>query len=270
MKLFSKFALCAATFATAALYAAETINITDPAFMRIVLGKGSVANNQIKHTGKAYFFAKKNFPIDAAKKYIFKYTIVNNSDKVMTVYAGLDFHDAKNKTYPSWCWQTNSATLTEVIADAKKGDTELKVKNGAAWIKHPASNIVKTDKDDCSDIPIDQNQQIAGNIIKITKEDANWVFTLQNPLKSDIAAGTKIRQHFISGYYYLPGSSPARIAPKQSRTFISTVSGYQTVHGRFNQKYWPANAKAATFLLLSDYADTKGEVIIKDASITIE
>ena len=270
MKLFTKFAVFTTVVAAAVLCASETVNVSDSAFLNTVLGKASIANNEIKHTGKAYFFAKKSFPIDAEKKYIFKYTIVNNSDKTVTVYVGLDLLDANKKAHPSWCWQTNPATLTEVVADAAKGDTELKVKNGAAWIKTPASVIVRTDKSDFSDIPVSPKQQIADNIVKITKEGSVWIFTLKNPLKSDVAAGTKIRQHWLSGYYYLPGTSPARIAAGQSRTFISTISGYPQIVGRFNQKNWPVNAKFASFLILSDYTNTKGEVIIKDASITIE
>lgn len=270
MKKITAFAIGAAAFAAASLSAAETINIADPAFIRPVVGKAVIANNQIKHTGKTFLFGRKKFAVDAAKKYIFKYTIVNNSDKTIVVYGGLDFYDAKNKAYPSWCWQGNAQTCTELAADAKKGDTELIVKNGAAWVKHPASYIVKDAEDDSSDIPVAPNKNIADNVTKVTKDGDTWVLSLKAPIKVDVAKGTKIRQHFASGYFYLNGASPARVAPKQSRTIISSISGYAAQHGRFNQKNWPIGVKNATFLFLSDYSDTKGEVIIKDATITIE
>lgn len=270
MKKFTKFAVCAAAFASAALSVAETINIADPAFIRPVVGKAVIANNQIKHSGKAFLFGKKKFAIDPAKKYIFKYTIVNNSDKTVIVYGGLDFYDSKNKSYPSWSWQTDPRTFTELVADAKKGDTEIIVKNGSAWIKHPSSGIIRDAVADGSDIPVDTKRRIADNIVKSTKDANGWVLTLSAPLKADVAKGTKIRQHFYGGYYYMNGANPTRVAPKQSRTVISTISGYQAAHGRFNQKNWPIGAKSAIFILLSDYSDTKGEIVIKDATISIE
>ncbi len=270
MKLFSKIAVMAVSFAAAALYGAETINIADPAFIRPVFGKATIANNEIKHVGKTFLFGSKHIAVDPAKKYTFKYTIVNNSDKVVTVYGGVDFYDANKKTYPSFCWQGNPATVTELAADAKAGDTEIKVKSATGWATHPATCIFRNAKKDSSDLPSPADNKIAESVKKVAKDGDVWILSLRAPLKKDIPAGTSIRQHFLSGYYYLNGAAPTRVAPKQSRTIISTISGYAAAAGRFNQKNWPAGAKEFIFIFLSDYADTKADITIKDASITVE
>ena len=270
MKLFSKIAVLAVAFSAAALHGAETINIADPTFIRPVFGKATIANNEIKHVGKAFFFGSKHVAIDPAKKYTFKYTIVNNSDKTVTVYGGVDFYDANKKAHPAFCWQANPATVTELAADAKAGDTELKVKSATQWATHASTCIFRDAKKDSSDMPSPVANKVAESVKKVTKDGDIYILSLRSPLKKDIPAGTSIRQHFLSGYYYLNGAAPTRVAPKQSRTVISTISNYAPVPGRYNQKNWPAGSKEFIFLFLSDYTDVKADVTIKDASITIE
>lgn len=270
MKHFSKIAVCAAAFASAVIVNAETINIADPAVMRTVLGKATIADNMITHTGKAYVFGKKYFEIDPAKKYTFKYTIENKSDIPFATYVGLNFVDKDGKGYPFWSWQCNTKSATEVIADAKKGDTEIKVKNGASWIISGVTAICKDVAADYSDMPTPANKLVPGYVTKKAKDADGWILTLSAPLKSDIAKGTVIRQHYHSGYYYLPNSTPAKIGAKQSRTFITTISGYAKNSERFNAKNFPIGAKKFHILFLSDYANTKADVVIKDATLTIE
>ena len=268
MKSFTKFVICAAALTGISLGAAEVINIADSKFMRPALGKVVIANNQITHTGKAFIFGKTKFDIDPAKKYTFKYTIVNNSDKMVIVYGGINAYDAAGKEYSSYSWQGNPKSMTEVVADAKKGDTKLTVKNGSAWVTNPSTSIVVNAKADFSDVP--NKNAVADRVIKREKTGDVWVLTLEKPLRADVKAGTVIRQHFHSGYFYLRGASPSRVAPKSSVTVNTTIQGNAAVLGRFNQKNWPVNAKKASFLLLSNYTNVKADVIIKDATLTIE
>ena len=129
MKLFTKSVVFAAAFAGTLLCAAEVHNLIDPKVISAVNGcKLTFAKNQLTHTGRAFMFGKTKYTIDPAKKYTFKYTISNKSDKIAVVYAGVNVYDAQGRSFPIWAWQGNKKAFTEVAADAKKGDTQVRVK----------------------------------------------------------------------------------------------------------------------------------------------
>ena len=269
MKFFTKSVVFAAAFAGTLLCAAEVYNLIDQKTISAVIGKKvTFAENQISHTGKAFLFGNKKYDIDPAKKYTFKYTIVNNSDKTAVVYGGINVFNEKGATYPIWAWQANKNAFTEVVADAKKGDTQVRVKNAKNWITNPSVCVVAGAKKDFSDIP--NNKKVIDKIDKCTQDGDAWVLTLAAPLKTDIAAGTALRQHYNGGYFYFLKSSPARVLPGKTVEVSAVLQGYSDAPARFNGKNWPFNSKKFIFLLLSDYSDSKADIIIKDATVTVE
>ena len=269
MKLFTKSVVFAAAFAGTLLCAAEVHNLIDPKVISAVHGcKLTFAKNQLTHTGRAFMFGKTKYTIDPAKKYTFKYTISNKSDKIAVVYAGVNVYDAQGRSFPIWAWQGNKKAFTEVAADAKKGDTQVRVKNAQGWATHAAACVVADAKEDFSDIP--NTKRVFDQIKKCEKDGDLWVLTLAAPLKADLAAGTKIRQHYHGGYFYLPNSSPCRIAPGKTVNISTVIQGAAAELERFSGKKWPLNSKKFSFLMLSDYTDTKAEITVKDATLTVE
>ena len=269
MKLFTKSVVFAAAFAGTLLCAAEVHNLIDPKVISAVNGcKLTFAGNQLTHTGKAFMFSKAKYAIDPAKKYTFKYTITNDSDKIATVYAGFNVTDAKGRSFPIWAWQGNKKAFTEVAADAKKGDTQIRVKNAQGWATHAAACVVADAKEDYSDIP--NTKKVFDQIKKCVKDGDVWVLTLAAPLKADLAAGTKIRQHYNGGYFYFANTSPSRIAPGKTVTVTAVIQGVNAEPERFSGKKWPVNSKKFSFLMLSDYTDTKAKLTLKDATLTVE
>ena len=70
MNIFTKFAVCAAAFAGAAVVSAETLNLTQPgSFLNPMRKSVTEANGQIKTKGKTFLISKKIFTIDPAKAY---------------------------------------------------------------------------------------------------------------------------------------------------------------------------------------------------------
>ena len=94
--------------------------------------------------------------------------------------------------------------------------------------------------------------------------------TLAAPLKADLAAGTKIRQHYNGGYFYFANTSPSRVAPGKTVTVTAVIQGVNAEPERFSGKKWPVNSKKFSFLMLSDYTDTKAKLTLKDATLTVE
>lgn len=267
MNFIAKTFVCAAVFAGAAAVSAESFDILAPNFFTKYMGNTAVVNGkEIKTTGATFLVSKQKFDIDPAKKFTYKIKMAGNAEKPIRVYIGYELYDAKGKTHQAHHWQGLQSTFTELTKAAKKGDTVLSVKNGASFSLAASGHVMYNVKEDNSDIP---NANIAAGSVKSkVKKGAEWELTLREPMKMDLPAGAKIRQHISGGYYYV---TPATNVPVNGEiTFTGTVQGFITRSNLYNGKNWPFGAKKAQLLLLIDWTRTGKSVIIKEGTWTIE
>ena len=152
MKLFSTLAVTAIAAVSTALSAAEVIDMSKKEFWAPVKGV-EFSEGQIV-TKRAMFRSLKPIDIDTAKKYTLSMSVSTGEGKKQSTFLYGISPIAKNgRTCQAHNIQSIPGTFTEVAADAKKGATEIKVKNGAKWSTGTSAVIALNAKEDFSDIP---------------------------------------------------------------------------------------------------------------------
>lgn len=209
-------------------------------------------------------FSKK-FDIDPKKKYTLKLSVravnqKNEKDKSM-VYAGFTVFDKKGRTIGSINSSVAPKTMTEVVEDAAKGATVIKIKDGSKFAKKWGV-IVTGAKADLSDLP---NFNFIGNIKSIESKDGVWEVTLERPLAREVKAGTVIREHMRGGYLYTAGYKQIG---KDWVVMSGSISGVKA--GTWNNKNWPAGAVKAQIVILANWGKKDLETQFKDISLTAE
>ena len=148
--------------------------------------------------------SKKTFTAEEGKTYTLSMDVkrVSESEKNPTILFGFEGLSKEGKPLPVYSYQFIPNTFTEVVADAKAGDTTLVIKDGKKWRgKSSDYRVVADAQEDLSDLP---NTNTIGNGVKsVVKDGENYVITLFKPLQKDIAKGTKIREHLAGGYFYV-------------------------------------------------------------------
>ena len=264
MKIFSKFA-AAAVVATSVLSAAEVINLSDKNFW-LPAKHVNFTENQMVPASRVMLRSKKLMNFDPAKKYTFKMEITGgegSTKKALFLY-GISPASEKGASYSSQNIQCIPATFTQLTSAAKKGDTEIKVKDVSKWKTYSHWVIAYNAKADFSDIPNRSIINIPAS--KIQKVGEEWVVTLKNPLPVDLAANTNLRQHTLGGYYYIGNKM---IAPGATIQENATITG-QAKHGTYNVKVFHPAVKHGYIIMLFDWNNSKVPLTIKNATLTIE
>lgn len=266
MNSFTKMAVCAMAFVGLSIASAETFNLAEKNYLKKQLGNHSTTGTEFSTKGKTFLLSSKIFDVDPAKKYSFKMTVSEKNSKRTRVYIGFLLYDVNGRDYAAHCWQGHAPSFTQVTKAAKKGDTVIYVKNGSGWVAAGTFYIALNAKADGSDIP---NTNVITNTMKSKeKKGDEWVITLKQPLKADIAAGTNVRQNIAGGYYY---SVIKDIKPTEKEVVLTgTVQGYKKEASAFDGKTWPAAVKKARLLILADWFNAGADISYKDATFVIE
>lgn len=263
MKMFSKFAVAAVMAATSVLAAAEVIDLTAKDFWTPVKN-AEFSEGQMTNKGRAMYRSKKLFAFDTTKKYTIEMDISANGPKKAMSYIGFYPATAKGQMQYANAYQSVPASFTEVVADVKKGDKVIKVKDASKWSRNKTTPIALNAKADFSDLP---NSKIYnGGIISIVKEGDHWVITLKNPLNVPIAAGSFIRQHLNGGYYYLWYGYVSADKPVKVK---STITGKGKQGGFSRNAFHPA-VTHGYIIILSDWGNANTPLTYKNAKLIIE
>ena len=247
--------LMTALLSSSLLFSAEIFKgDTLAAFWRSSVLKQTAEGISLK--GKhAMIYSKKLYKIDPAKKYRMTVDVRVTGSPVQRIYAGYVPMTGKNKIIAPASIDARKNSDTELAADAKKGDTVLKVKNAKAWVaKHPYAAVVFNIKDKFADLPNFEYVGIKAGL-SVKKAGDIWEVTLSKPLKKDYAAGTRIRQHFFGGSYIYNVFSN-KIKMNDWQTFTGEITGIAPAV-RMDTKFWPGTEKVQIiFILNSKNADS--------------
>ena len=209
--------------------------------------------------------SSKRFDIDPAKKYTLKLSAraVNMEDEKAgsLIYAGFAVFDQKGRMISAVNSAAVAGTLTEVVEDAAKGATVIKIKDGSKFAKKYGVMVAGA-KADLSDLP---NFNFIAGVKDIAAKDGVWDVTLERPLVRDLKAGTVIREHMRGGYLYTAG---IKSAGKDWITMSGSITGMKK--GSWNGRVWPAGAVKAQIVILSNWTNKKLETQFKDISLTVE
>lgn len=161
----------------------------------------------IMASGKTYLWSIKKCNIDPAKKYClrgkFRKASRTGTARLFFGFYPLYKNGSIIKNYNT---VVIPETDTELVAEASKGTTELKIKNGSKWEVLSNIKIAFNTKPDGQDLP--NFNIIRSKIISVTKTDGSWLVKLEKPLKARLPAGTHLRQHRREGDMYYANAKP--------------------------------------------------------------
>ena len=203
------------------------------------------------------------FAVDPAKTYTVQVeaSAKHPDGKASWILVGFDVFDKDGKQITSAHVGALKGTQTTVAEDAPKGATVIKLKDASKYRK-PAAVLAFDAKEDFSDLP---NYNISPAIKNIAKQGDVWEITLSSPLKTDIKAGTAVREHGQAGYLYT--FTPSVKAEPVART--SSVNGI--AQSGWGGGKWPAGAATARFLILVDWSNVPNmETLFKTITLTVK
>jgi hypothetical protein len=244
------------------LSAQEIISIEKPADFAPSRQVAQAEDGAIVLKGNGAFTSVKDMTVDPAKKYQIIGEFCLKGGKTPNVYLGFVPYDGKNRQITPSMIYINVKSLTEVAADAKKGDQVIKVKDASKWdAKSPYSFVALGAKEDFSDLP---NGDCIFNQPGIKQNGEVWEIALRKPLTKDIAAGTQVRQHFAgSSYIYTAG-----MFNKPSGQWVTkkgVISGIAKFGPSYN-KFWTGTKKAKVVVLILN-GDGKSETLIRNIKV---
>lgn len=249
-------------FAVSSLYAAENLakfaGCEDSAVFK-KCGAGVALSTDKPHSGKTSlriaasrkFIYSDIIKIDPSKKY--KFSIWFRSEdaaKAAPFFAGLQSYDKNKKPISGDNVRSFDGTLTTITADALKGERVLQVENASAYKKGWV--LALNAKEDYSDLP---NRNLIGGVQKINGNE----LTLSKPLKNDVPAGTKLRQH-IGGWQY--NLSHGDKAPAQWKEYSCIINGRNNKNGE-NNKFWPGT-EYVQIVIAANMTKNAGPVLYAD------
>lgn len=214
---------------------------------------------------RTFALFSKKFPVDPNKKYTVKVfcravNMKNEKDKSL-IYVGFSVFDKNGREFFSYNCNTVPGTFTEVVENAPKGATVLKIKDGSKFRKK-VTVIVTGAKADLSDLP---NFNFFANVKGVASKNGVWEVTLEKPLVKDIPAGTKIREHARGGYLYSAG---VKAVGKDWTVMSGSIKGMKK--GVYIPQCWPAGTAYAKIVILANYGKKNLDTQIKDVTVTVE
>lgn len=162
------------------------------------------------------------------------------------LYFGFEPCDAEGRRIRPQHIHKIPGSQTVTAADAKKGDKTLIVRRAAWNVKTPYSHVALHAEDDLRDLPNRDVVPVAPGGIQ--PEGDTLKITLDVPLRTDIPAGTKVRQHLDGdGYIYCAGKS---FLKDQWEGRSGIVSGF-TKDTRSDKQFWPGTVKVRILILVT-------------------
>ena len=198
--------------------------------------------------GRVWVNSKKVLAVDPAKKYVIsgEFRFLGTPPRSFSV--GFMPMTEKGRPIPPVSIHAVPGTETVLAAEAKAGDTVIKVSDAEKWNnKLPVCAVVFDAKEKFADLP---NYAFAATKPgSIKKNGGVWEIELTKPLAKGYAAGTRVRQHLFGGTYIYAVSKYGKFGAEWQK-YTGTVTGV-TESTRSDKAFWPATAKVRMVILTS-------------------
>ena len=243
-------ALCIGT-----LSAAEIFKVAAPADFEKTK-KITQESELLLVNGSGDFFTAKDFKLDPAKKYKLSGQFRLRSGSPVQVWLGYAPLNSKKKVLFPIYVNPVANTGTEVVAAARRGTKLMKVKDASKW-KQRSCYVAFNVKDDFSDLPNFSVLAIAKDGVK--QNGDVWEITLAQPLKKNIAEGTKVREH-INGATFIWNAGTAKVQNKWINR--AGVLNGQVMPGKpvVGHKLWPGTQSVRIIIRVTGKADSVTEL----------
>ncbi|MBE6404505.1 MAG: hypothetical protein E7040_00625 [Lentisphaerae bacterium] len=207
--------------------------------------------------GVANFLSTKILTIDPKKTYKLSGEFkAKDGTKPAKLYFGFAPLNAKKTWVVSERIQGMKGTETVLTADAKPGDTVLKIKDGSKW-KYNSGLVAFNVKADMSDIP---NANLSPAFNAVVKDGDGYIVKLVKPLKKAYAKGIMVRQHRSAGTYQYAAAASAKLSDEW-KTFSAVISGEATKEAAITNNKWWYTTRNVRILILGNYSGNKDSVL---------
>ena len=153
-------------------------------------------------------------------------------------FAGFILYDKDKKAIQRQHVEVVRGTDTLLAADAKSGDSSIRIRNGARW--QAKTNYFAAFH--AAGIP---NRDLSPSAVSAVKRDGEtWVISFAKPLQKSYPAGTKVRIQAAGAYFYIGSLTP----DNQWRAFGKDVKGTATDTIKPNL-FWPGTAYIAPMMM---------------------
>lgn len=153
-------------------------------------------------------------------------------------------------------------TDTALAADAKKGDTVLKVTDASAWLAKGLFSVAFKTLPELKDLP---NRNLSPSVKSIRKNGTLWEITLSGGISADYPAGTGIREHrHASTYPYSAAGN--EVAPEEWNSFYAILKG-EAISGAPFHQWWRGTRYAAIGILANTDGSPDSILLIRNLKL---
>ena len=135
------------------------------------------------------------------------------------ILLGLRLFDNAGEYIPMHCIYYVENSMTELLEATEPTDKTIVVKDASKWKTAAHMVLAFYAKNDFSDLP---NRNIVENPpVKIEKANGKWIIHFRKAIGTVLPAGTKIREHYKGGEFYIGiGSDKKPIVKNNSRLWL--------------------------------------------------
>lgn len=217
-------------------------------------------------TGSKMVSSKEFIPVDAKSEYQFTGWLKSGDNKENQVYAGLLMFDENKRQISAALVTPLPKSETVLAAEAKKGETVVKVKDASTWepLLREKQLTIAFDADDSGEYKDLPNFKCY-NVTQLEKKDGFWTLTLSTPLATDFGMETKVRAHYTCGHYMYVFNMKKNLADwtKYSGTIKPVVKT-----GSPGSTFW-LGTKYVQVLILANWGQ-KNEETLQIGNIVLE
>ncbi|HRU06266.1 MAG TPA: hypothetical protein P5137_10900 [Candidatus Brocadiia bacterium] len=226
-----------------------------------------VADNP--HTGNHCFIRKGNstvrsnamIPVAPGKVYTLSGWFRSAGQEDSKIYFGYAPYDEKKRPIGPANVNPLAGTDTTLAQPCAKGDTVLKIKDGAKWSVLP-HGCVAFDTDPSGEYKDLPNFNLSSfGIVKVEKKDDCWEVTLKTECGQDRPAGAPVRMHMSGGTYIYNAAGNATV-PKDWKQFTGVIKG-TAVAGAPSGQWWPGT-RYVQILVLANFGQKDTAVLMAD------
>lgn len=259
MKIVKKVMLAVAMGATALLGAEEVLVAwNNAAWVLPHWRKFTQMDEFLEISGHVRISSKRSFEVDPDAEYEIsgQFRTPGSQKDLTRVEFGFIPLDEDGVEIPAYAVLNANAPLCSLAADAKAGDTVLRIK-GVDKLRPGMNYLAFNAKADYSDLPNKEVFQAA----KISPDGAEHKVTLKAPLKKDYASGTVIRLHCRGELW---SGTSGKKAGREWTTFSGKVKGINLTGKQYNNRKWyPGTGRAKLFILIG----SKQTIQFKDVTV---
>ena len=218
-------------------------------------------------SGSKFLYSEPAVQIAKDKKYRFSGSFRKSGTAPAMLHFGLAFYDEKGRDFDLANSNAVPNSDTELIEEAKKGDTSFLIKDGEGWKKFKHCVIALNTKPDYSDLP--NFKLIRIPIQSVEQQEGSFKVTLNKPLAAAIPAGTKVRLHMPGGTFYVAANRKlsADWLKFESRVLSRITDG----PGLGNKGLFPRGTKTFRLLIIANLGlKNEGVVEFKEVKLIEE